>query len=367
MTPFTSHARTTVIFEPGGLGRLGEIARTLGFGRTLLIADEGMGKAGYTGRALRSLEAAGVEALGWYGFGENPDSAALEQGCAHAAAFAPDSVIGLGGGSSMDAAKGVNFLLTNGGRIHDYWGYGKVKRPLLPMIGVPTSTGTGSEAQSYAVISDAATRRKMACGDASAAFRVALLDPELAASQPRAVLAASGYDAIAHAVETWVSTRRTAFSDCYAREAWRLLEANFERALAGGGGVETAGRMQIAAYLAGAAIEHSMLGAAHACANPLTQFHGTTHGHALAILAPQVVRFNHAAANGRYSELHPELATRLEELRAAAGLPRTLSETGVTADDVTQLSLAAAEQWTGQFNPRRFDAAAAQEIYLCVL
>jgi alcohol dehydrogenase len=367
MTPFTSHARTTVIFEPGGLGRLGEFARSLGFARTLLVADEGMVTAGYVARALRSLDDGGVAALGWHAFGENPHSAALESGRAFAAGFAPDSVIGLGGGSSMDAAKGVNFLLSNGGRIHDYWGYGKAKRPLLPMIGVPTTTGTGSEAQSYAVISDAETHRKMACGDPSAAFRVALLDPELAASQPRRVLAASGYDAIAHAAETWVSTRRTAFSDCYAREAWRLLDANFERALTGAGGIETAGRMQIASYLAGAAIEHSMLGAAHACANPLTQFHGTAHGHALAILLPHVVRFNHTASNGRYAELHPELAARLEELRAAAGLPRTLSETGVTAGDVTRLSLAAAEQWTGKFNPRRFDAAAAQEIYLCAL
>jgi len=367
MTPFTSHARTTVIFEPGGLGRTGEIARSLNFTRTLLVSDQGMIDAGYVDRALRSLDSAGIQTLTWHDFAENPDSDSLEKGRVHAAPFSADSIVALGGGSSMDAAKGVNFLLTNGGRIHDYWGYGKAARPLLPMLAIPTTTGTGSEAQSYAVISDAATHRKMACGTPTAAVRIALLDPELAASQPRRVLAASGYDAISHAVETFVTTRRTAFSDCYAREAWRLLDENFERALASPGNVEIAGRMQIASYLAGLAIEHSMLGAAHACANPLTQFHGATHGHALAMVVPHVVRFNNSAANGRYAELHPELPLRLEELRAAAQLPRTLADAGVTTGDLTRLSEAAAEQWTGQFNPRRFDAQAAQEIYLCAL
>ena len=113
-----------------------------------------------------------------------------------------DSLVGLGGGSSMDCAKGISFLLANGGHMPDYRGFGKAKQPLPPMIGVPTTAGTGSEAQAYALISDDRTHEKMACGDPTAAFRVAILDPELLLSQPRAVTAATGYDAIAHAVET---------------------------------------------------------------------------------------------------------------------------------------------------------------------
>lgn len=364
MTPFTSHARTTVVCEPGALGRLGELARAAGFRNTLLVADAGMVKAGFVDRAVRSLEASGVAVTPWHGFGENPDTDAAEAGRAFAADLHADSVIGLGGGSSLDAAKAVNFLLTNGGTMQDYWGYGKAKHSLLPMIAVPTTTGTGSEAQSYAVISDAKTHCKMACGDPTAAARIAVLDAELAAGQPKGVLAASAYDAVAHAVETWVCAKANAMSDCFAREAWRLLNDNFERALTAPT-VDTAGRMQVASYLAGAAIEHSMLGAAHACANPLTQRYGTTHGHALAILLPHVVRWNTASVNGRYADLHAELPLRLEELRAAAGLPRALSEAGVEMDTLGELSERAAEQWTGKFNPRKLDAAAAMELYLC--
>src|SRR5262249_23950994 len=144
-----------------------------------------------------------------------------------------DSIIGLGGGSSMDCAKAINFVLTNGGRIQDYWGHGKADRPMLPMIGIPTTAGTGSEAQSYALISDSSTHVKMACGDAKAAFRVAILDPELTVSEPEAVRAASGYDAISHAVESYVSTARTPVSGLFALEAWRLLSGAYERALVG--------------------------------------------------------------------------------------------------------------------------------------
>ncbi|HZO56304.1 MAG TPA: iron-containing alcohol dehydrogenase [Bryobacteraceae bacterium] len=364
MMTFTSHARTSVVCEPGALGRLGELARGNGFAHTLLVADPGMVKAGLVDRAVRALEAAGVAVTPWHGFGENPDTDAAEAGRVFAADLHLDSVIGLGGGSSLDAAKAVNFLLTNGGTMHDYRGYGKAKSPLLPMIAIPTTTGTGSEAQSYAVISDAQTHRKMACGDPTAAAKVAVLDAELAAGQPKAVLAASAFDAVSHAVETWVCSKANAMSDCFAREAWRLLNENFERALIGGG-VEVAGRMQVASYFAGAAIEHSMLGAAHACANPLTQRYGTTHGHALAMLLPHVVRWNTPSVNGRYADLHPELPLRLEEMRSVAGLPRALGEAGVELDALADLSERAAEQWTGTFNPRKLDAASAMELYLC--
>src|SRR4029450_1982157 len=137
----------------------------------------------------------------------------------------------LGGGSSLDCAKGINFLLTNGGTIEHYRGYGKVGKPLLPMIGIPTTAGTGSEAQSYAVISDTATHMKMACGDPSAAVKVAILDPELTVTAPRHVTAMAGIDAIAHAVETAVTKRRTPVSDTFSRRAWELLDGAFERAL----------------------------------------------------------------------------------------------------------------------------------------
>jgi alcohol dehydrogenase len=278
----------------------------------------------------------------------------------------------------MDTAKGINFLLTNGGRIQDYWGYGKARHAMLPMIAVPTTAGTGSEAQSYALISDAETHIKMACGDPKAAFRAAILDPLLTLSQPAFVTAITGYDAIAHAVETWVTTRRNAVSDMYSREAWRLLESNYERVLVRPHDVEARAAMQLGAYFAGVSIENSMLGATHACANPLTARYNTTHGVAIALLLPSVVRWNAGAVGSRYAELMSitsrgaaggdqaeTLARRLEELAAAGSMPKGLGAAGVIESDIEELAAQAAEQWTGTFNPRPFDINGAKEVYRC--
>jgi alcohol dehydrogenase len=367
MQGFDFQPRTRVIYGAGSLARLGEEARGLGFRRALLVADAGLLEAGHVARASRVLGEAGVSVEPFHDFGSNPDAASVERGRAFAAPLGVDAIIGLGGGSSLDCAKGVNLLLTNGGRMQDYVGYGRAGRPLLPMIGIPTTAGTGSEAQSYALISDERTHAKMACGDPSAAFRVALLDPELTLSAPRGVTAAAGFDALAHAVEAYVTTRRNPLSEMFSREAWRLLEGSYERALSRPEDMEARGRMLLGAHLAGAAIENSMLGAAHACANPLTARYGTEHGAALAMLLPSVVRWNGPEAGALYAELSggggEALARRVEELAAAGGLRRKLSESGVLRDDLPALAEEAAGQWTGRFNPRAFDAAGALEVY----
>lgn len=383
MKEFDFQPRTRVVFGAGAFERLGSFARELGFKRTLLVADRGLVRAGHVARAIESLKAAGVRVFAFHDFELNPDDASVERGRAFAAPLEIDSLIGLGGGSSLDCAKGINFLLTNGGRMRDFLGYGKAARKLLPMMGVPTTAGTGSEAQSYALISDTETHAKMACGDESAAFRIALLDPTLALTQPRRVAAAAGLDAIAHAVESYVSTRRNPFSEMFSREAWRLLEDNYVRSLEEPENLEARAGMQLGAYYAGAAIENSMLGATHACANPLTARYGTEHGAAIAALLPTVVRWNAPAASVRYAELlriagrdarekatSPDgsdagerLARRLEELIDAGRLTRGLERAGVPRDDLDALAQDAATQWTGRFNPRPFDRAGALEVY----
>jgi alcohol dehydrogenase len=369
MEAFDFQPLTRVVFGEGSLGRLGSLARELSFRRTLLVADPGLAAAGHVERASRVLGNSGVEVFAFHGFGEDPDTDMVEAGRGVAAAHRIDSLVGLGGGSSMDCAKGINFLLSNGGRMQDYRGYGKTARPMLPMIGVPTTAGTGSEAQSYALISDARTHVKMACGDPQAAFRVALLDPELTVSQPRPVTAITGLDAIAHAVETHVSTKRNPLSDLFSREAFRLLAANFERVLSRPDDLPARAAMQLGAYFAGVAIENSMLGATHACANPVTAHFGTTHGVAISLLLPHVIRWNGAVAADRYAALDaggPEgLARRIEGFVEAAGLPRALRDEGVPRDALPQLAEEAAREWTGRFNPRPVDAAAALEVYRC--
>src|SRR5262245_61277928 len=303
MEPFDLELRTRVIFGAAALNRLGEVAKQLGFTRSLIVSDKGLLPTGVAERAKTLLAESGIEAWTFHDFDPNPDMEMVEAGRVVAAARHVDSLVALGGGSSLDCAKGINFVLTNGGTMRDYWGFGKASRPMLPSIGIPTTAGTGSEAQTYALISDTETHRKMACGDPKAAFRIAILDPLLTVSQPRVVTAEAGFDALSHAVESFVTKKRTAVSDLFAREAWRLLEANYERVLQQPGDLEARGNMLLGAHEAGIAIELSMLGATHACANPLTSRYGTTHAVAISVMLPHVVEWNAETCGERYEEL----------------------------------------------------------------
>lgn len=369
MIPFDFQPRTRVVFGPGSFDRLGDLTAELGGTKALLVSDPGIVAAGYANRALLLLMSAGVEASLFDGFGKDPTDRQVEAGAALGREKQVDLLIGLGGGSSIDCARGINFLLSNGGKPADYWGVGKATRPMLPLIAVPTTAGTGSEAQSFALISDAATHQKMACGDPKAAAAVAILDPELSLTMPARVTAVSGIDAATHALESWVTTRRNAVSSLYARRAWELLSAHLPRVLDEPGDLEARGAMMLGAHFAGTAIESSMLGAAHACANPLTARHGVTHGAAVGLMLPAVIRFNAAAAAPLYDELggSDALAQKIEALLQQAGLPRRLTHYGVAAEGLPTLAFEAAEQWTAQFNPRPVGVAELEEIYRCVL
>ena len=187
MTPFDFRPRTRVLFGAGEFARLGEVARELGGTKCLLVADRGMLECGYVQEATRTLKARRMEVFGVSRFRRRSDGWRWwRPGASSRRRIGINLIVGLGGGSSMDCAKAINFVVSNGGAIRDYWGYGKAPRPMLPMIAVPTTAGTGSEAQSYAVVSDPENNVKMACGDIKAAFRAAILDPKLTVSQPRA-------------------------------------------------------------------------------------------------------------------------------------------------------------------------------------
>jgi len=374
-TPFDFRPRTCLVFGSGTVKRLADFVIDLGVNRPLLVADQGLIDAGHVTQVESLLKAAGIKTVLFNEFSVNPDTKMIAAGCNVAASSNINGIIGLGGGSSMDCAKGINLLLTNGGQLEDYRGYGKATQPLLPMVGIPTTAGTGSEAQSYAVIADASTHMKMACGDPKIAFRFAILDPELTTSQPVSVTAAAGFDAIAHAVETAVTTRRTALSDCFTREAWRLLKINYPAVLDHPNDIEARAGMQLGAFYAGLAIEQSMLGAAHACANPLTARYQLTHGVALAILLPHVVRWNGAVVGPLYRQLldsshesgdpSERLAGQLRALADHAGLPKQLQTEGVELDALPELAREAEQQWTGTFNPKPLTTIDALEIYRC--
>jgi alcohol dehydrogenase len=363
MTPFDFRPRPRVVFGVGEFARLGEVARELNGTRCLLVADPGMVEAGYAKEAVRSLKARRMEVFAFHEFSVNPTGAMMEAGCAYAKPHSIDLIVSVGGGSTMDCAKGINFVLSNGGRMRDYWGYGKASHPMLPMVAVPVTAGTGSEAQSFCIVSDPDTNVRMACGDPKAAFRVAILDPKLTVTQPRKVAAATGYDALSHALESLVTTRHTALSECFSRSAWRLVQSGFERMLENPADLEARGALLLGAHFGGLAVENSMLGAAHACANPLTAHYRVPHGAAVALMLPHVIRWNRPVVGSRYDELHPQMEELLRRLAEAAGLPLSLREAGVRAEALPRLADEAGAQWTGRFNPRPFDRAGALEMY----
>jgi alcohol dehydrogenase len=379
MISFDFHCPTRIVFGPGKVDELGPIAMALGMKRALVVSDPGIVSAGHAERGIDSLKRFDINVELFSGVAANPTTAHVEAGLIAAKHFSPDVIVGLGGGSSMDCAKGINFLLSCGGRMQDYWGEGKATGPMLPMIAVPTTAGTGSETQSYALISDADTHVKMACGDKRAAFRVAILDPALTVTQPPRVTALTGIDAISHAIESYVTKRRTAISLAFSREAWRNLAPNFARVLAEPQNLAARAEMQLGACLAGLAIENSMLGAAHALANPLTATFEIAHGEAVALMLPHVIRHNGQHVGEGYRELvhsgdpidgvsHGQspaevLADWVAGVARQAGLAGTLTERDISRDSIPQLAAAAAKQWTANFNPVEVTASDCQLIY----
>ncbi len=382
---FDYQPRTRVVFGVNSVERVGELAKTLGAKRVLLVTDAGIVAAGHAGRVQALLEAADMAVTRFDQVRENPTTQCVERCVEVARGSAIDTIVGLGGGSSMDTAKGCNFILTNGGQMKDYWGVGRATRPMLPLLAIPTTGGTGSECQSFALIADEQTHQKMACGDPKAAARIAVLDPSLTLSQPAQVTACSGIDALAHALETLVTRPRTALSLMFSREAFRLVVAGLPRVLASPTDLEARGCMSLGAAWAGTAIENSMLGAAHSAANPLTAHFGVAHGQAVGMMLPHVVRYNarEPAVAHAYAEVAcaaelalpseaPEtaaenLARRVESLLELAGLPRTLEPCGVKPKDIPRLAEEAARQWTAQFNPRPVAAADFQVLYAAAL
>ncbi len=381
-TLFDYTPRTRVVFGAGTFARLGELALEFGKNNVLLVTDPGLKAAGHSETAVASLEAVGLSVAVFEDVAPNPTTNDVDRCVSFAANQDVNLIVGLGGGSSMDCAKATNFLLTNGGRMHDYHGVGKASKPMLPMIAVPTTSGTGSEAQSFAVIADAETHMKMPCGDPKAACRIAILDPELTVTMPRSVAAATGVDAMTHAIESYVTKKRNPISQMFSRQAWQLLSKSFRKVLDSPDDIEARGNMLLGAHLAGAAIETSMLGSAHATANPLSAHFDTVHGMAVGIMLPHIIRWNASEVADLYHDLAisagwvgradgPEdaaeaLANGFRDLVAASQMPTRLSDAiSKPIDDnmLATLSSEATQQWTATFNPRSMNAEAFRQVY----
>ena len=349
-----------VRFGPGVAMEVGQLVADMKVHRVLVVTDPGLAATGHLRRVVASLEKAGLVVGTFTEVRENPTTHVVDACVAAARRCDAQALIGLGGGSSMDAAKGCNFILTNGGRMQDYWGVGKATLPMLPFIAIPTTAGTGSECQSFALISDAETHAKMACGDKKAAACLALLDPELTVTQPAMVTRLTGIDAMAHALESAVSTKSNEISLAYSLAAFSLLAVGFPVVLADPTNLRARSQMLLGAALAGVAIENSMLGAAHAAANPLTAQFQLVHGEAVGVMMPRILRCNllNQEARSTYQKLAEKIGLQaddlprwFENLLELAGLPDHLRHWGIGEAHVPALAAEAAQQWTAMFNP----------------
>jgi alcohol dehydrogenase len=369
-----------IVSGPGVVEGVGEVARALGLGRVLLVTDAGVSAAGHAERVRASLVAAGLEVRTYAAVRPEPTTLDVDRCLAVLEGEPIDGFVAVGGGSVIDAAKATAILERNGGRLEQYRGHGHPMARLRPIIAIPTTSGTGSETQSFALIADEESHAKMAFGTPSALPRAVLLDPALTLSLPRPVTAASGVDALVHALECAVTRARSPLSLVHAEGAFRLIVRSFARALDEPSDLAARGDMQLGAALAGLAIEESMLGATHAAANPLSARYGTTHGHAVGAMALAVLEWNAEDSQSRaaYASLAKSAGLALQRdsdahavaalhdsvaaLLAHSRIPR-LAQTGLERSDIPSLSSLAALQWTAGFNPRRVESADFERLY----
>ncbi len=376
----TFHIKTKTFFGRGGISALGELAREMGAERFLLVSDAALANNGVLDKAANSLMGAGLEGVTYQGvepepYLDNADNAAdLGRGAK------ADLVVGMGGGSAMDTAKAAAILITNQGAAEDYIGLNRVNAPGPKTIMIPTTAGTGAEVTFTAVFTNRQTKAKGGINSPHLFPDVALLDPELTVSVPPDVTAATGMDALTHAVESVTSKSSTVFTEALALQAVRLIGANLRRAVYHGYDIEAREQMLLGSFLGGLALANAGVGAAHALAYPLGGFYRIPHGLANAMLIPHVMEFNLPAAERHLSLIAQSLGEAVDALplrRAAAaavdavrtlcmdiGIPAVLSEVGVPRSDIPMLVESAMKVARPvENNPRTLSPEAAQSIY----
>ena len=292
-----------IICEAGALQQVGNVFRGLGTQRVIVVCDPGIVSLGFAGRAQAVLEACGCEVAVFDQVTPDPSSTVVEQAAHQARAFKADGVLGLGGGSSLDAAKLVALLINSDQPLHDVYGTDKALGQRAPLVLVPTTSGTGSEVTWVSVITDP-QNKKQAVYSPQLLPDVAVLDPQLTLGLPPKVTAATGLDAMVHAIEAYTSrTRKNPISDGLATAALTLLGTNLRKVLANGQDLEARTAMLQGSLMAGTAFVNASVAAVHALAYPLgARFH-IPHGHANALVMAPVIRFNLLKAQRQYAEL----------------------------------------------------------------
>ncbi|OUM95767.1 MAG: alcohol dehydrogenase [Thermobacillus sp. ZCTH02-B1] len=370
---------TAIEFGCGSIQTLADHVKALCGSRVLVVADPGVVKAGVVERVTEPLRSAGIPYDIFSDIESDPDIASVEKGTGQARDGGCDLIVGVGGGSSLDTAKAIGIMLTNGGHIRDYVGLGKVKNRPAPVIAVPTTAGTGSELTIWSVLSDKERKVKLSVGSVYNCPALALLDPELTVPLPPHVTAFTGMDALTHAIESYVNLNTQPISEGMSVQAMKLIAANLRTAVANGNNLEARANMLLASTIAAMAFNATRLGLAHALALPLGAHFGIPHGLVNAMLLPEVMRYNLIGNLQKFAEIAAIFGERTEHLslREAAersveavrrlnrdiGITQTLGDFGVREEHLDMIANEAMESGNVPVNPVR--ATAKDLIGIC--
>ncbi|WP_114153228.1 L-threonine dehydrogenase [Chromobacterium haemolyticum] len=344
----------------GCLQQAVETMRGYGYRKVLMVTDTGLVKTGLAGRVTELLGDVGIATVLFDGVHPNPTTANVGAGLALLREHDCDAVVSLGGGSPHDCAKGIALVAANGGKIQDYEGVDKSAKPQLPLVAINTTAGTASEMTRFCIITDESRHIKMAIVDKHTTPVLSVNDPETMAGMPASLTAATGMDALTHAVEAYVSTIATPITDACALKAVTLIAGHLRRAVCHGLDMEAREQMAYAQFLAGMAFNNASLGYVHAMAHQLGGFYDLPHGVCNAVLLPHVQAFNAKAAGQRLADVGAALGVAanaeaaiaaIRQLAADVGIPAGLTQLGVKEEDIPELAANALKDACGLTNP----------------
>ena len=367
MNSFSFSVPQNIIVEKGGLAKLPEAAKELGGTKAFIISGPHLNKMGIVGKCIEALEAKGIKATAYTDTEGNPSVETVEKATEAFKESGSDFIIALGGGSPMDVAKAVGVVAKYGGSITDYEGGGKVPGDIIPLIAVPTTAGTGSEVTAFSVITDHSRNYKLTVFSYKLIPAYAILDANLLTTAPPSVAAACGIDAMVHALEAYISTAASPFSETMSEKALELIGKNIRKYVANRSDIDAAENMLVGSLFAGIAFSWARLGNVHAMSHPVSAFFNVPHGVANAILLPTIVEYNALADTGKYYKIYryiakapvPEevfepdmLVDEIKALNKELNIPASLSEAGVTADKIGAMSEDAMKSGNILVNPR---------------
>ncbi|MGN0375454.1 MAG: iron-containing alcohol dehydrogenase [Butyrivibrio sp.] len=357
--------------------RIPEILDKLGAKSVFIISGPNLNKMGVVSRISDICTNYGASVSAFTETEGNPGTETVEHAAEELKRTNADCIIALGGGSPMDVAKAVGIIAKYGGKITDYEGGGKVPGDIIPIIAIPTTAGTGSEVTEFSVITDHSRNYKFTVFSDKLLPSYAVLDPELLAGMPVSVAAATGMDAMVHAIESYISKAGNPFTDCMAEKALELIGKNICRFTADRTNTEAAGEMLLGSTFAGIAFNSARLGVVHAMAHPVGGFFNVPHGVANAVLLPVCLKFNALADNGKYRKIYdciadkksddefvPEiLSDEIKKLTLKLGIPASLSEVGVTPDKIQDMAVDAMKSGNIAVNPRSITIGNIEKLY----